>query len=152
LLKGDWRERIDGLVPRNMAFSLPGYDTNKTIQVASDREAVNPLFTTADTDDSGADGCPAPEFGKPPSRKRVNRPARNLIGRRCCDSHYKFGVIRGRCIRRSQPMPNSFNAMTDGEAALKRNCVAQIIVSLSALASTAVLLAQELPQLLNGFP
>jgi hypothetical protein len=49
-------------------------------------------------------------------------------------------------------MRNSFNAMTGGEAALKRNCVAQIIVSLSALASTAVLLAQELPQLLNGLP
>ena len=49
-------------------------------------------------------------------------------------------------------MPNSFNAMTGGEAALKRSCVAQIIVNLTALASTAVLLAQELPQLLNGLP
>jgi hypothetical protein len=49
-------------------------------------------------------------------------------------------------------MPDSFDVMGDSETKRKRNCVAQVIVSLSALASTAVLLAQALPQLLNGFP
>jgi hypothetical protein len=45
-----------------------------------------------------------------------------------------------------------FSTHSDSETTRKRNCVAQIIVSLSALASTAVLLAQALPPLLNGFP
>jgi hypothetical protein len=49
-------------------------------------------------------------------------------------------------------MPDSFDVMGDRETTRKRACLAQIIVSLSALASTAVLLAQELPQLLEGFP
>ncbi len=49
-------------------------------------------------------------------------------------------------------MPDSFDVMGDSETKRKRNCVAQIIVSLSALASTVVLLAQELPPLLHGFP
>ncbi len=47
-------------------------------------------------------------------------------------------------------MPNSFDAMVDPEATLKRNCLVQVIVSLSALASTAVLLVEALPPLLNG--
>jgi hypothetical protein len=49
-------------------------------------------------------------------------------------------------------MPDSFDGTGDREKARKRACLAQIIVSLSALTSTAVLLAQALPQLLNGFP
>lgn len=40
----------------------------------------------------------------------------------------------------------------DPEAALKRNFLAQTIVGLSALASTAIVLAQALPPLLHGFP
>jgi hypothetical protein len=40
----------------------------------------------------------------------------------------------------------------DRETTRKRSDMAHIIVSLSALASTAVLLAEALPQLLNAFP
>jgi hypothetical protein len=40
----------------------------------------------------------------------------------------------------------------DRETTQTRNDMTQIIVSLSALASTAVLLADTLPQLLNGLP
>jgi hypothetical protein len=40
----------------------------------------------------------------------------------------------------------------DSKTAQKPNDMIQIIVSLSALIATAVLLAQTLPQLLNGFP
>jgi hypothetical protein len=49
----------------------------------------------------------------------------------------------------------SNGAMTvirDGETTQKPNDMTQIIVSLSALASTVVLLAEMLPRLLNGFP
>jgi hypothetical protein len=49
-------------------------------------------------------------------------------------------------------MPDSFDVMGDSEKKRKRACLAQIIVSLSAMASTAVLLAQALPPLLNCFP
>jgi len=45
-------------------------------------------------------------------------------------------------------MGSSFDA--DPQAALSRICVTQVIVSLSALASTAVLLMQVLPTMLGG--
>lgn len=49
-------------------------------------------------------------------------------------------------------MPNSYDAMSATEATLKRTCLSQVIVGLSALASTAVLLVQVLPPLMHGFP
>jgi hypothetical protein len=42
--------------------------------------------------------------------------------------------------------------MSTTEATLKRTCLSQVIVGLSALASTAVLLVQVLPPLMHGFP
>jgi len=47
-------------------------------------------------------------------------------------------------------MGNSFEIFADPQAALRRICVTQVIVSLSALASTTVLLMQVLPAILNG--
>ncbi len=44
-LNGQGRERIDGWVPRYMAFPPQSYDANKTVQIASSGEAVKPLFT-----------------------------------------------------------------------------------------------------------
>jgi hypothetical protein len=41
-------------------------------------------------------------------------------------------------------MQNAFEFLSDPEATLKRNCVTQVIVGVSALASTAVLLMQAL--------
>ncbi|MEH2609631.1 hypothetical protein V1293_001920 [Bradyrhizobium sp. AZCC 1693] len=49
-------------------------------------------------------------------------------------------------------MPNSYDAMNANDATLKRTCLSQVIVGLSALASTAVLLMQVLPPLMHGFP
>ena len=49
-------------------------------------------------------------------------------------------------------MGSSFHLLADPQATLKRNCVTQMIVSLSALVSTAVLLMQVVPPLLIGFP
>jgi hypothetical protein len=47
-------------------------------------------------------------------------------------------------------MRGSFRVFTDPQAALKRNCVTQVMVSLSALASTTVLLMQLVPTMLTG--
>jgi hypothetical protein len=47
-------------------------------------------------------------------------------------------------------MRGSFRLFADPQATLKRNCVTQAMVSLSALASTAVLLIQVVPAMLNG--
>jgi ParB family transcriptional regulator, chromosome partitioning protein len=44
-LRGDGRERIEGFLPRYMAFPIGRYDPNKTLQIATDWEAVKPLFT-----------------------------------------------------------------------------------------------------------
>jgi hypothetical protein len=47
-------------------------------------------------------------------------------------------------------MKSSFCLFTDPQAVIKRNCLSQLIVSLSALASTAVLLTQLVPTMLAG--
>jgi hypothetical protein len=47
-------------------------------------------------------------------------------------------------------MGSSFRLFADPQATLKRNCVSQVMVSLSALASTAVLLIRVVPAMLNG--
>jgi ParB family chromosome partitioning protein len=44
-LRGEGRERVEGFLPRYMAFPIGGYDPNKTLQIASDWEAIKPLFT-----------------------------------------------------------------------------------------------------------
>ena len=44
-LTGEGRERTDGWVPRYMAFPVGHYDPNKTLQIATDWEAIKPLFT-----------------------------------------------------------------------------------------------------------
>lgn len=45
-LTGEGRERTEGWVPRYMAFPPRHYDPNKTLQIATDWEAVKPLFTS----------------------------------------------------------------------------------------------------------
>jgi hypothetical protein len=47
-------------------------------------------------------------------------------------------------------MRSPFCLFTDPQAEIKRNCLSQLIVSLSALASTAILLAQLVPTMLAG--
>jgi hypothetical protein len=47
-------------------------------------------------------------------------------------------------------MKSSFRLFADPQATLKRTCVTQVMISLSALASTAVLLMQVVPTILNG--
>jgi hypothetical protein len=48
-------------------------------------------------------------------------------------------------------MGRSFEVFTDPVASLRRNCMSLVIVSVSALGSTAVLLMQVVPTMLNGF-
>jgi hypothetical protein len=47
-------------------------------------------------------------------------------------------------------MRSSFCLFTNSQAAIARNCLSQLIVSLSALASTAILLTQLVPTMLAG--
>jgi hypothetical protein len=47
-------------------------------------------------------------------------------------------------------MRRSFRVFADPQATLKRNCVTQVMVSLSALASTTVLLMQVVPTMSSG--
>jgi hypothetical protein len=47
-------------------------------------------------------------------------------------------------------MRSSFRMFADPQATLKRNCVSQVMVSLSTLASTAALLIQVVPTMLSG--
>jgi len=47
-------------------------------------------------------------------------------------------------------MGRSFEVFSDPQGTLKRTCMSQAIVSLSALASTAVLLMQVVPTMLGG--
>ena len=44
-LTGERRERVEGFVPRYMAFPIGRYDPAKTLQIEDDWEAVKPLFT-----------------------------------------------------------------------------------------------------------
>ena len=44
-LKGEGRERVEGFLPRYMAFPIGSYDPNKTLQLATGWEAIKPLFT-----------------------------------------------------------------------------------------------------------
>jgi ParB family transcriptional regulator, chromosome partitioning protein len=44
-LECDGRERIQGWVPRYMAFPVGGYDADKTLQIVSDWDAIKSLFT-----------------------------------------------------------------------------------------------------------
>jgi ParB family transcriptional regulator, chromosome partitioning protein len=44
-LTGEGRERVEGFVPRYMAFPIGHYDPAKTLQITEDWEAVKPLFT-----------------------------------------------------------------------------------------------------------
>ena len=47
-------------------------------------------------------------------------------------------------------MRSSFRIFADPLATLRRNCITQMMISLSALASTAVLLIQVVPTMLRG--
>jgi hypothetical protein len=47
-------------------------------------------------------------------------------------------------------MGSSFEVFADPQGTLKRTCMSQVIVSVSALASTAVLLMQVVPTMLGG--
>ena len=100
--------------------------------------------------DSRANACSAPEFA-------------NLRVAKSQSYRIKFvpiatGATRSippgkgqmrRSIRRL-PMRGSFRVFADPQAALKRNCVTQVMVSLSALASTTVLLMKLVPTMLTG--
>lgn len=44
-LKGEGRDKVEGFVPRYMAFPIASYDPAKTIQIASNWEVVKALFT-----------------------------------------------------------------------------------------------------------
>jgi ParB family transcriptional regulator, chromosome partitioning protein len=44
-LEGQDRERIEGWVPRYMAFPVGGYQVDETIEIASAWQAVKPSFT-----------------------------------------------------------------------------------------------------------
>jgi ParB family chromosome partitioning protein len=44
-LTGEGRDKVEGWVPRYMAFPPGHYDPNKTLQMAADWEAIKPLFT-----------------------------------------------------------------------------------------------------------
>ena len=68
------------------------------------------------------------------------------------DSAYGRTTLSLRCSEASNPMPNSYDAMNPTEATLRQTCLSQVVVGLSALASTAVLLVQVLPPLMHGFP
>jgi hypothetical protein len=46
-------------------------------------------------------------------------------------------------------MRSSFRLFADPQATLKRNCVTQVMISLSTLASTAVVLIQVVPAILS---
>ncbi|XIA62012.1 hypothetical protein ACFIOY_20170 [Bradyrhizobium sp. TZ2] len=45
VVKPGGRQRTEGWVPRHMAFPPRHYDPNKTLQISTDWEAINPLFT-----------------------------------------------------------------------------------------------------------
>jgi hypothetical protein len=47
-------------------------------------------------------------------------------------------------------MKSWFRLLADPPATLRRNCMSQVVISLSALASTAILLIQVAPTILNG--
>jgi hypothetical protein len=55
-------------------------------------------------------------------------------------------------VKRATRCRNSYDAMNPTEATLRQTCLSQVVVGLSALASTAVLLVQVLPPLMHGFP
>jgi hypothetical protein len=59
-------------------------------------------------------------------------------------------TFRVRRTKRRLPMRRSFRLCADPHATLKCNCVSQVMVSLSTLASTAVVLIQVVPAILSG--
>jgi hypothetical protein len=59
------------------------------------------------------------------------------------------GIFRLRRTLRRLPMKSSFRLFADPHAMLRRNCVSQVMISLSALASTAIVLIQVVPTILS---
>ena len=44
-LTGEGRERIEGFLPRHMAYPIGLYDPNKPLQIVAGWEVIKPLFT-----------------------------------------------------------------------------------------------------------
>ena len=44
-LAGEGRERVEGFVPRYMAFPVWHYDPNKTLEIATASDTIKALFT-----------------------------------------------------------------------------------------------------------
>ena len=44
-LAGEGRERVEGFVPRYMAFPVGHYDPNKTLEIATASDTIKALFT-----------------------------------------------------------------------------------------------------------
>ena len=44
-LIGEGRERVEGFVPRYMAFPVGHYDPSKTFEIATASDAIKALFT-----------------------------------------------------------------------------------------------------------
>jgi hypothetical protein len=113
------------------------------------REFIKPLFTRSTCSPIRLQ-CPLrSEIRESLSRRGVNRRRSNLRRSARRDSFYKSRKV---CALNHMegPMRSSFCLFTDPQAAIARNCLSQLIVSLSALASTAILLTQLLPTMLAG--
>ena len=90
-LQGEGRERVDGWVPRYMAFPVDHYDPNKTLQIGVEWKAVKALFTGQYAQRFGCGALLRARFCDQSSRNRVNRRKRNLPETGCRDSVYIAG-------------------------------------------------------------
>jgi hypothetical protein len=88
--------------------------------------------------DSGADTCSAPEFASPRVAKESIAPIKFEPLATGATRSIALGTFRLRRNLRRLPMKSSFRLFADPHAMLKRNCVSQVMISLSALASTAI--------------
>ena len=100
--------------------------------------------------DSGAETRFAPEFASLELQKSQSYPIEFVPIATGATRSIAIGTFRGYRTTRRLPMRSSFRLSADPQAALKRNCVSQVMISLSTLASTAVLLIQVVPAMLNG--
>lgn len=62
-LKGEGRLRVDGFVPRYMAFPVGHYDPPKTLKIARPQTPLRPCLPEPGASDSSAAGCSTPEAG-----------------------------------------------------------------------------------------
>jgi hypothetical protein len=134
----------------HMAFLIRQHDPGRGSKLLCPWSALRVCLPEIGTGDSSAAARSAPGFYRRRVAEESTRPTANLVGRAPHDSPYSSPQAKA-CTRIMEPtMARPLKLVPDPYVVtLRRICVAQVMISLSALASTAVLLSRVVT-VMNG--